>query len=177
MPSLKPSVDRRKLKKELTPYDPGENSHKSKTKERFYRRLKEQAMTIDKEVVFEDRELLEELAGTPRIHEWLKDSQFARWWWDEYDIIDELMALRGAATNTLKSLLTDKNVSDSDKIKSIRLLFEVTDQFPSKKKEYRFLDEKLNNMEEDEADAELLRLQNKLNTSSRESDKGVIDAG
>lgn len=153
-------LTKKELNKEVEPYDPSPN--RAKAKERFYRRLKEKSHIIDKDVVFEDRGLLEELAGTTRIHDWLKDARFARWWWDEFDIIDELMALRNTATSRLKRLLADDEVGAGDMLKAIRLLFEVTDQFPSRKQEVKFIDEELNKMTLDETEREILKLKGKV---------------
>ena len=150
--------------KEVAPFEPKTDSFKAKAKARFYRRLKERADTIDKDVVFEDRELLEELAGDKRIHGWLKEPAFAHWWWDEYAIIDQLMGLRYVATEKLQEIIKGRYTEDGDALKAIRLLFEVTDQFPSKKKEVVFLDKELENMDDREVERETIRLQDKLNT-------------
>jgi hypothetical protein len=167
------AITKKELKKELTPFEPEISSHKSKAKERFYRRLKEMSDTIDKEVVFEDRGLLEELCGTSRIHSWLKDPQFARWWWDEKDIVDELMALRQTATDRLKKMLGDRYLEPGDALKAIRLVFEVTDQFPSKKKEVRFLDEDLEKMDEDEVEREMISTRTKLKGTGAIQDEDI----
>lgn len=157
---METKITKRQIEGEMKPFTP--SALKSKVKERFYRRLKEKSHIIDKEAVFEDRRLLEELAGDVRIHDWLKSAHFARWWWDEFDIVDELMALRNTATHKLRDMFNDNEISHNDMLKAIRLLFEVTDQFPSRKQEVKFLDEELNKMSIDEADKEIDRLKGKL---------------
>ena len=153
----------KELGKALMPYDfGGSDSHRAKAKERFYRRLKEAEHVIDKEMVANRPDLLEQLAGTSRIHKWLESPDFAAWWWDEHSVADELMALRYKAVSRLTKIVSDDDVSPADVLKAVRMIFEVTDQFPSKKQEIQFLDKDLENMPIGQVDSEIKRLQAKL---------------
>lgn len=154
---------RKSVEKAIEPYDAGTSlSHRQKAKERFYRRLNEQSHIFDKEAVFDRPDLIEQLAGTRKIHEWLRDPKFAQWWWDEHVITDELMALRSQSVGKLKEILCGEEISPADALKAARMVFELTDQFPSKKQEVRFLDEELNKMDEGQVDREIKRLQGQL---------------
>ena len=135
---------------------------KQRVKERFYRRLKEQHHIFDKETAFSSPQIMEQLAGTDRIHEWMTDPVFAQWMMDEHIIADELMALRNKAVNRLRDILYKNDSLDSDALKAARLIFEVTDQFPSKKQEVRFLDQELDKMPDRQVDIEIKKLQTKL---------------
>lgn len=147
----------------LASYDfGGANSHRAKAKERFYRNLKEQSHLVDKEMAYRDPKLLEELAGTTKIHKWLENVEFATWWWDEHSVADELMSLRYSAVSKLRTILEAENSDPGDVLKAVRMVFEVTDQFPSKKQEVRFLDKELEAMPERQVDVEIKRLQAKL---------------
>ena len=153
----------KEMAKAMIPYDfGGADSHRAKAKERFYRRLKESEHVIDKEMAFNNPNILEQLAGTSRIHKWLEDPSFAQWWWDEHSVSDELMALRHKAVARLSKIVGDDGVSASDMLKAVRMIFEVTDQFPGKKQEIRFLDNDLNNMPESQVDEEIKALAAKL---------------
>lgn len=153
----------KEMAKAMLPYDfGGSDSHRAKAKERFYRRLKEAEHVIDKQMVMDRPDLLEQLAGTSRIHKWLESPDFASWWWDEHSVADELMALRYKAVNKLAKIMSDDDVSPADVLKAVRMIFEVTDQFPSKKQEVRFLDSDLENMPIGQVDSEIKRLQAKL---------------
>ena len=153
----------KEMAKAMIPYDfGGADSHRAKAKERFYRRLQESEHIVDKEMVFKSPELLEQLAGTSRIHRWLEDPAFAQWWWDEHSVSDELMALRHRAVARLAKIVGDDEVSPADMLKAVRMIFEVTDQFPSKKQEVRFLDEDINKMSDTDVDKEMKALAAKL---------------
>lgn len=153
----------KEMAKSLMPYDfGGADSHRAKAKERFYRRLKESEHLIDKEMAFKSPELLEQLSGTSRIHKWLENPEFAQWWWDEHSVSDELMALRHKAVSRLSKIVGDDDVSPSDMLKAVRMIFEVTDQFPGRKQEIRFLDSELNSMPESQVDEEIKALAAKL---------------
>lgn len=153
----------KELAKALIPYDfGGADSHRAKAKERFYRRLKETEHVIDKEMAMNRPDLLEQLAGTTRIHKWLEDPGFAQWWWDEHSVSDELMALRHKAVSRLSKIVADEDVAPGDVLKAVRMIFEVTDQFPTKKQEVRFLDNDLENMPLNQVDSEIKRIQAKL---------------
>jgi L-fucose mutarotase/ribose pyranase (RbsD/FucU family) len=106
--------------------------------------------------------ILEQLAGTSRIHKWLEDPGFAQWWWDEHSVADELMALRYKAVSKLAKIIDGDNVNHSDVLKAVRMIFEVTDQFPSKKQEVRFLDKEIDGMSESQVDQETKALAAKL---------------
>lgn len=164
---------KRSVEKAIAPYDAGTSmSHRQKAKERFYRRLNEQSHIFDKEAVFDRPDLIEQLAGTRKIHEWLKDPKFAQWWWDEHVITDELMALRHQSVGVLRDILCGEEVSASDALKAARMIFELTDQFPTKKQEVRFLDEELNKMDSGQVDREIKKLQGQLDAlSSGDSDE------
>lgn len=167
---VKDKTIKAELKKVFSGYDfGGANSHRAKAKERFYRRLKEQSHLVDKEMAFRDPQLLEDLAGTTKVHKWLEDVEFAAWWWDEHSVADDLMALRHKAVSKLRGLLDDEEVAASEVLKAIRLVFEVTDQFPSKKQEVRFLDKELDAMPDNLVDAEIKQLQAKLEGDSGEN--------
>jgi hypothetical protein len=153
----------KEMAKALIPYDfGGADSHRAKAKERFYRRLKESEHVIDKEMAFNSPGILEQLSGTSRIHKWLEDPAFAQWWWDEHSVSDELMALRHKAVARLSKIVGDDGVSASDMLKAVRMIFEVTDQFPGKKQEIRFLDEDINRMSDTDVDKEMRALVAKL---------------
>ena len=153
----------KELNKALVGYDfGGSDSHRAKAKERFYRRLKDGEHVIDKEMALQSPELLEQLAGTTRIHKWLENPEFAAWWWDEHSVADELMALRYKAVSRLAKIVSDDEVSPADVLKAVRMIFEVTDQFPGKKQEIRFLDNELNDMPASQVDQNIKKLQAKL---------------
>lgn len=153
----------KEMAKAMIPYDfGGADSHRAKAKERFYRRLKESEHVLDKEMAFSNPSILEQLAGTTRIHKWLEDPAFAQWWWDEHSVADELMALRYKAVSKLAKIIDNDDVNPSDVLKAVRMIFEVTDQFPSKKQEVRFLDKELDGMAESQVDQETKALAAKL---------------
>lgn len=153
----------KELANALIPYDfGGADSHRAKAKERFYRRLKDSEHIIDKEMALTNPSILEQLAGTSRIHKWLEDPGFAQWWWDEHSVADELMALRYKAVSKLAKIIDGDNVNHSDVLKAVRMIFEVTDQFPSKKQEVRFLDKEIDGMSESQVDQETKALAAKL---------------
>ena len=158
--------DAERLKREITKevkYDSlPPASIKARAKERFYRRLEDHAHLYDKEYVMARPELMCQLAGTERILDWLKDDRFSNWWWDEHVVKDELMSMRETAVSRLKDILTSDEVSAADALKAARMIFELTDQFPSKKQEVKFLDQELNNMDERAAEHEIRRLHSQL---------------
>lgn len=133
-----------------------------RVKERFYRRLREQHHIIDKETAFSSPQWLEQLAGTVRIHEWMQSPQFAQWMMDEHVVADELMALRHRAVGRIQKILENADSADADALKAARLIFEVTDQFPSKKQEVKFLDQELERMPDPQVELEIRKLQAKL---------------
>lgn len=160
--------DEARLKKNIESvvhYDAGTaTSYRRRAKERFYRRLQEHSHLYDKEVVFGNNDLITQLAGTHKAVEWLRDEKFARWWWDEDIVRDSLMALREKSVGRLADILEDGDIAPGDALKAARMVFELTDQFPTKKQEVRFLDEELNKLEPGQVELETLALKKKLDT-------------
>jgi hypothetical protein len=135
------------------------NKTQERIKARFYRRLEELSHVMDKETVLDRPELIEQLAGTERIHRWLTEPAFASWFLDASYVVDTISSLQSQAVNVLQDLLT----SDSpDRLKAAKILLELGDQFPGRKSEVRFLDDRLNNMSALETDKEIAKLQQQL---------------
>jgi len=139
------------------------NAFQSRVKARFYRRLEEMADQYDRATVFESKELVEKMAGTPRVIKWLEDPVFASWFVDEEFVVDTIMSLQSDAVGVVRDVLSDIEASASDKLKAARMLLELGDQFPGRKSEVKFLDERLNQLSESDTDREIAKLEGKLN--------------
>ena len=83
-------------------------------------------------------------------------------------VTDTLMAMRSKAVNTVWEILNDDETSPGDKLKAVRMIFEVTDQFPTKKQEVKFIDEELNRMPLDQVDREIAQLQQLVGETSED---------
>jgi hypothetical protein len=142
-------------------FEPGK--HQSIVKARFYRRLAEMEHVADRETIMENNKLLVQLCGTERILRWLVDVPgFAPWFLDTDTLADKIHGEQTAAVNVLAQILGDPAASDGDKIKSARTLLELGDTFPNKKSEVRFLDDRLNSMNESDVNQEMLKLDAEL---------------
>lgn len=133
-----------------------------KIKARFFRRLEEMSHIMDRETVLASPQLIEQLAGTTKIHTWLGQPAFAAWFLDTEYITDTISSLQAQAINVLSEILTAEGVFPSDRLKAAKLLLELGDQFPGRKSEVRFLDDRLNQMSESETDKEIAKLQQQL---------------
>lgn len=153
-------------------FQPGD--YHQRVKARFYRRLEELAHHYDKETVFNDSKLVVQLAGTERVLKWLEQPGFASWFVDEDYIADTITGLQENAISVIKDVLRDGEAHDSDKLKAARMLLELGDQFPGRKSEVRFLDDRLNDLTESQVEKEIQQLEADL--ANLDSD-AITDGG
>lgn len=126
-----------------------------RVKARFYRRLEEKSHLLDRDTALRTPFELEQLAGTSKIHAWVKNPSFLDWFLDEHYFEDSMFALRGKAIRRLEGIIDDPVAMDADAIKAIKMVLEQTNP---KKQEVRFIDETLNNMAPEAVRAEQARL-------------------
>ena len=130
------------------------NQFQERVKARFYRRLEEMSHIYEKKNAFSDKNVCVELAGTERILAWLEDPAFASWFTDEDRLVDVIQANQERSLAALLQIMQDQDSSDGDKIKAARILLELGDKFPGRKQEVRFLDERLDKMDDREVSQE-----------------------
>lgn len=152
--AVKDVVREAKAEVHFTPKD----LHK-RVKARFYRRLGELEHIYDKEAAFADAKVTAQLAGTEQITKWLNDPAFARWFLDEEYVVDSIQAGQQDAISVVMSVLKDDDASEGDRLKAARMLLELGDQFPGRKSEVRFLDDRLNQLTEGQTDKEIAKLE------------------
>lgn len=138
------------------------NSFQSRVKSRFYRRLDEMSHITDKETVFKSKELLGQLAGTDRIFKWLESPAFSSWFVEDQFIVDTISSLQDKAVQVIQDILSSDDASEGDKLKAARMMLELGDQFPGRKSEVRFLDDRLNALSERDTEQEIAKIQKQL---------------
>ena len=146
------------------------NAMQSRIKARFYRRLEEMSHHIDRDTAFQSPDTMVELAGTDRIIKWLEDPAFSSWFVDDYYVIDTIASLQSSALRIVEDALVDPDASVGDKLKAARMLLELGDQFPGKKSELRFIDDRINEMTESETDREIKKLKATLQQINGDTD-------
>lgn len=139
------------------------NQHQERVKAKFFRRLEEMSIMVDKETVFSNIKLIVQLAGTDRITEWMEDPAFVSWFTDDYWIPDTISSMQAQSVNIISGILNDDGVSPGDRLKAARMLLELGDQFPGRKSEVRFLDDRINSLSESDTDKEIKQLEAQLN--------------
>ena len=147
------------------------NDLQCRIKARFYRRLDELSHIIDKETVFDSKETVIELAGTGRILKWLEEPAFASWFVDQEFIVDTISSLQQKAIDVINTVLVSEEASEGDRLKAARMLLELGDQFPGRKSEVRFLDDRINDMTENETEKEIKRLKGQLDQIGEEGEE------
>lgn len=135
------------------------NDFQKRVKARFYRRLAEMSHILDKETAFSEERHVVSLAGTDRVLKWLEDPGFAAWFVDEEYVTDTIASLQQDALGVIRNVIKDDDASDNDKLKAARMLLELGDQFPGRKSEVRFLDDRLNELTEGQTDKEIAKLE------------------
>lgn len=162
----KATSDLKKATRNEMSFDP--NDFQERVKSRFFRRLEELSHKYDKETVFSSPDLTVQLAGTDRILKWLEDPAFASWFVDEDFLVDTLASLKAPAVDLLKQSIRNEDAHLGDRLKAVRMLFELTDSFPGRKQEVRFLDDRLNSLSESETDREIKKLRATLGRDDEE---------
>lgn len=143
-------------------FEPGD--YQSRVKARFYRRLEELSHHFDKDTVLQNKDLIIQLAGTERIMKWMEDPGFSRWFLDEDYVVDTIQSKQQNALDVIAQVLNNDSAHDGDRLKAARMLLELGDQFPGRKNEVRFLDDRINDMSSHEVDREIKKLQAALAT-------------
>lgn len=138
------------------------NDLQSRVKARFYRRVEEMSHQVDKETVFASKELMTQMAGTERILDWLENPGFASWFVDSDLVVDTIRAMQQTAVKVVSDVLKSDDASEGDRLKAARMLLELGDQFPGKKSEYRFIDDRIEGMSEADTSKELAEMKAKL---------------
>lgn len=143
-----------------TEYRP--TAHQQRVKARIHRLIDERSHIIDRDQLFGNTELLVEFAGTSKILEWLGHPGFVAWIYDDHMVVDEIFSMRDQAVRAINEILTDPDVEPKDRLKAANMVLELTDMFPGKRNEVRFLDERLNSLSSNETDREIQRLTGQL---------------
>lgn len=142
-----------------------------RVKVRFWRRLNERSHLYDEETALKNRDIIIELAGTDAIMDWVQTPEFANWFLDSDYLTDLIASMQPEAVRTLIEIQRSDTASEADRLKATRMLLELGDQFPGRKSEVRFLDDRLNSMSDNEVDKETARLQAQLQLA----EKGTTD--
>jgi hypothetical protein len=148
-------------------FNPGDMQNRVKA--RFYRRMDEMSHVVDKETVFDSKKLVVELAGTERILSWLENPSFAAWFVDAEYLSDTIASEQQRSLAAITAVRDGERTSDADVLKAARMLLELGDQFPGKKSEVKFLDDRINDMSDGETDKEIKRLQSQLGNDDEEA--------
>ena len=122
------------------------NDFQQRVKARFWRRLEEMSHVYDRETAFKSKDAMLELAGTPRVFQWLQEDSFASWFSDSDYIGDLIQSQAERSVRTLVEVRDDEDTSDGDRLKAARTLLELADAFPGRKSEVRFIDDQLEGM-------------------------------
>lgn len=138
------------------------NQFQERVKARFFRRVEEMSHVYDLETVLANKDLVLQMAGTERILDWFEKPGFAVWFLDQDYLVDGIHAVQQDALSVVAHVLHDDAASPADRLKAARMLLELGDQFPGRKSEVRFLDERLNAMSESETEKEIKRLEKAL---------------
>jgi hypothetical protein len=157
------------------------NDLQSRVKARFYRRIEEMSHQVDKETVFASRDLVVQMAGTDRILAWLEKPDFAAWFVDAEYMVDTIRSLQQSAVKVVADVLKSDDATEGDRLKAARMLLELGDQFPGKKSEYRFIDDRIEGMSEADTTKELAEMKAKLTKANPEdvletSDDSIMGA-
>lgn len=147
------------------------NDFQSRVKARFFRRIEEQSHIVDLETVLESQELVVQMAGTDRILKWMEDPAFSSWFLDREYVVDTIHSLQQKAVEVLSTVLTSEDASENDRLKAARMLLELGDQFPGRKSEVRFLDDRLNELSESQTDQEIKQLKERLSAGDSDETK------
>ena len=60
----------------------------------------------------------------------------------------------------------DSDASEADRLKAAKMMLELGDQFPGRKSEVKFIDDRLNALPEAQVDAEIQKLESELDGGS-----------
>ena len=147
-----------------TKFHPGD--FQKRVKARFYRRLGELSHHFDKEAAFKNPQVLSDLAGTDRILKWLESPSFARWFLDEEYVVDSIHSEQQGAIDVIRDVMYDSDASEADRLKAAKMMLELGDQFPGRKSEVKFIDDRLNALPESQVDSEIKKLEAELGGGS-----------
>lgn len=142
-------------------------------KSKFWARYEEQSALLDLESL--TKEDVRRMSGSRHVETWLRDPEFAAWFFEKDALAYRLRALKETAVDVLEEILTsdyeDKVLTAKDKLKAADLILQVTGSFPSRTKEVVFYDERLNRLSPEELERELAEARQKvLQASTRQVD-------
>jgi hypothetical protein len=144
-------------------------------KSKFWGRYEEQAALLDLQSL--TKEDVRRMSGSRHIETWLRDPEFAAWFFEKDSLAFRLRALKEAAVDVLEEILLseyeEKILTAKDKLKAADLILQVTGSFPSRTKEVVFYDERLNRLSPEELEKELAEAKQKVLLAS--STRGVTD--
>ncbi len=133
-----------------------------RVKARFLRRLEDKSHLYDMAKAVSTPAVLVDLAGTKKILDWAKQDEFLEWFMDDNFFEDSVLAMRGRALKVIREIMDSDVAQDSDKLKATKMIMELSDSFPGRKQEIRFIDERLNKMSADQVAAEKQQLLEEL---------------
>ena len=112
-------------------------------------------------------EQIKNVTGARKLEVWLKDEpSFASWFFEMDDFKTRSIAYAEVAQEKLFEILTshteEKILTAKDQINAAKLLIELADKFPTKRKEVTYLDKDVAKLSDSEVDGALLEYKKKL---------------